>query len=255
MIKYAALALSIASTSVIASSEIGDLENIPDVESKAKQGLHGQVGIAIARMPEYIGGKDDENKILPLINVSYNDRFYFKFNRLGAWIYKSDNGFRVGGVISQHKGWESDDSDLLAGKSDRDDSTMAGINAAYAKGKFNSEIGYVTDISNESDGSKFYAAATYTMLATRNYTLSATAKVSVLDEDLTSYYYSDADTGYEADSATNISLGLIGTYNISKKWTAIAAVTANSLDDEISDSPLVEDDTHNMVLMGVTYSF
>lgn len=253
MIKYTALALALASTSAMAN-----LDSIPDVENGAKKGFHGSVGIAVASMPEYVGGDDAETTALPLINVSYNDTFYFKYNRLGAWAYKGDNGFRVGGVITQHKGWESSDGDLLENYKDRDASTMAGVNVAYAKGMFNSEAGYVVDVSDESDGAKFYAQATYTMLATPKYTLSIVAKVEALDDDLTEYYYSgfnEDNSIYVADAATNVTLGLIGTYNINKKWKVIAAVTATSLDDEIADSPLVEEDTHNIALIGASYSF
>lgn len=257
MFKYAALALSLAAVPAMAST-LGDMDSIPDVNNKAKQGFHGQVGLAVASMPEYMGGDDAETTGVPLINVSYNDTFYFKYNRLGAWAYKADNGFRVGGVIMQHKGWESGDGDLLDEYKDRDPSTMAGINAAYKTGMFSSEFGYVSDISDESEGAKFYAQASYTMLATPKYSLTVAAKVEALDEDLVKYYYSGNEANgdrYYADSTTNVTLALIGTYNISEKWKVIAAVSATSLGDEIEDSPLVEDDAYNMALLGATYSF
>lgn len=248
-IKYLVLAMGLSSASVLAA----DLSSMPDVENNAKKGFHGQVGIAAASMPEYIGGDDTETVALPLINVSYNDTFYIKYNRLGAWVYKADNGFRLGGVVTYQKGWESSDGDLLKGRKDRDDSIMAGANVAWAQGKFSTEAGYVTDISDNSDGNKAYVQAAYTILAEPSYALSLFAKVENLDSDVTDYYYGTDD--YSADSATNATLGLVGTYKINKKWTAIAAVSGTSLDDEIKDSPLVEEDTYNMVAVGVTYSF
>ncbi len=249
MIKYVALALSLASASALASSTLASMENIPDSETNSKKGFHGQIGLGVASLPEYMGGDDTETRALPLINVSYNDTFYFKFNRLGAWLLKSDNGFRFGGVVSHHAGWDSDDGDLLVGLEDRDASIMAGVNAAYSKGMFSSEIGYVTDVSDSSDGAKFYAQAGYTVLATPQYTLTLSAKVEALDKDMVEYYH------LTKESTVNATLSVIGTYKLSKKWTLMGLVSATSLGDEIADSPISEDDTHNMALIGATYSF
>lgn len=247
MKKLAAFALSLVSASVFATSTVGNLDNVPDVKTEAKQGFHGQVGLAVASLPEYIGGDETEGVALPLINVSYNDTFYFKYNRLGAWLLKSESGFRLGGVIMSHAGYDKEDGDLLI--VDRDDSTMAGVNLAYSKGLFSTEVGFVKDVSDTSEGSKFYAQAQYTMVATPKYTVSVSAKLENWDEDLVGYYYGN----YE--SASNASLALIGTYKLNDKWTLLGAVSATSLGDEISDSPIVEDDTYNGVLVGATYSF
>ena len=257
MIKYTALALGLLSLSAVATSTTGSIANMPTVGNDSKQGFHGMVGLGAASMPEYVGGDDTETNVLPLINVSYNDTFYFKFNRLGAWVYKSNSGFRVGGVVMPHAGWESGDGDRLTDLEDRDDSIMAGINAEYKKGMFSTEVGYVTDVSDESEGSKFYAQASYTMLANRQYTLTVNGKVEAWDEDLTSYYYSAVgpDGLYIADSTTNITLSLVGTYNLTKQWKLIGLASATSLGDEISDSPIVEDDTNNMFLLGAVYTF
>ena len=264
MIKFVTLALAIASSSTFAFSTLGNMTNIPDVKHKNKPGFHGQVGLAIANLPEYIGGKNTETSVLPLINLSYNDRFYFKLNRLGAWVYKSKNGFRVGGVITRHAGYDAGDlpdhlKDNLG--SERDDSTMAGINAEYKNGMFSAEIGYLTDISDTSEGAKSYIKAGYTVLTNPAYTLTLVAKAEMLDDDIAEYYYTAFDDGaslnrlYTAEGTTNLTLGAVGTYKINNKWTAIGAVTATSLGDEIADSPLVEDDSYNMFLLGASYSF
>jgi outer membrane protein len=264
MIKYAALALSLASVSALASSTLGSMESVPDVANDSKQGFHGQVGLAVASMPEYVGGEDAEGTGIPLINVSYNDRFYFKFNRLGAWVYKGDNGFRVGGVITTHQGWESSDGDALKGRTDREDTTMVGINAEYKKGMFTAEVGFLQGMGDEddyddgSDGGKFYVQASYTIIAKPKYTLTLAAKVESLDDDMASYYYSGIKSDnsvYIADATSNVTLAAIGTYKLTPKWTLMGAVTATSLGDEIADSPVAEDDTYNMVLLGATYSF
>ncbi|NMP30289.1 MipA/OmpV family protein [Thalassotalea sp. M1531] len=250
MIKYITLALGLASASAFAASTVGEMSEIPSTAAESKKGFHGQIGLGVANLPEYVGGDETESIALPLINVSYNDRFYFKFNKLGGWFYKSDKGFRVGGLITTHRGYDAKDiPDTYNWVGDRDDSIMAGVNVVYRRGKFASEVGYLSDVSDESDGAKFYVQASYTFLANRTYTLTAMGKIESQDEDLVGYYYGNNE------SATNATIGLIGTYKLSDRWSLLGAVTATSLGDEIADSPIVEDDSYNMALVGATYSF
>lgn len=256
MIKYAALALSLASVSAFATSTVGSMNSVPDVNSDSKKGFHGQIGLGAASMPEYIGAKDSETVGVPLINVSYNDTFYFKFNRLGAWFYKNDNGFRVGGVLTRQAGYDKGDLPTsLKFIGDRDDTMLVGINAAYKKGMFSAEAGFLAGTGDNkktdegSEGGKFYVQAGYTFLATPKYTLTGMVKLENWDEDLVQYYYG------AKDASTNVTVGLVGTYKLTNKWTLLGAVTATSLGDEIADSPIVEEDSSNMVLIGATYSF
>lgn len=61
---------------------------------------------------------------------------------------------------------------------------------------------------------------------------------------------------YGIDEATlNTTLGVIGTYKLSKNWTAIGAVTVTALGDEVSDSVISTDDKANVALLGAVYSF
>ncbi len=250
MIKYLILVVSALSATAYAGSATGSLTEIPDTKGKVSKGFYGQVGLGAISLPEYIGGDDTEVKVIPLINVSYNDTLYFKYNRLGAWLYKSDSGLRFGALVAQHRGF--DDSDLpdeFSGYGDRDDSILAGLNVGYNFGRFWSEFSALTDVSDNSDGTKLQAQLGYTFLATRNYTLSANAKVESLDKDFVDYYYSNNE------STVNYSLSIIGTYKLSPKWTLMGALSITALGDEISDSVIVEDDSPSMALIGATYSF
>jgi outer membrane scaffolding protein for murein synthesis (MipA/OmpV family) len=256
MIKYAALALSLVSVTVFANSTLGSMSNLPDVKNEAKKGFHGQVGLGLANVSEYIGGKDTENIVIPLINVNYNDTFYIKFNRLGAWFYKNDNGIRVGGVLTRQAGYNKGDlPDNLTNRVGKEDTTLVGINAQYKKGMFSAEAGFLMGTGDNgkddegSEGGKFYVEAGYTFLATPQYTLTGLVKFSKWDEDIVEYYYGTKH------ASTNVTVGLVGTYKLSDKWTMLGSVTSTSLGDEIADSAIAEDDSSNMILLGATYSF
>jgi outer membrane scaffolding protein for murein synthesis (MipA/OmpV family) len=253
MKKIAALALTMLSTSVLATTTISGLDTISGLQESPKQGLHVQAGLGILNTAEYIGGEYNQNVAVPLINVSYNDRFYFKFNKLGGWIYKSDNGFRIGALLTQQSGIDKDDTSMYV--YNREETTMVGINAEYKTGMFSSEIGFLqgtgdgNDYNDGSDGGKLYAQAHYTVLARPNYSLTVSAKVERWDADLVGYYY---DNGR---STTNVSLALVGTYKLTDEWTLLGAVSGTSLGDGIGNSGMVQDDRYNTVLVGATYSF
>ncbi|WP_286263223.1 MipA/OmpV family protein [Thalassotalea atypica] len=250
MIKRLTLAIGLISTSVFATSTIGELSEIPDSGASKNKGFHGQVGIAAASLAKYVGSGDNETRALPLINVNYNDIIYFKYNRLGAWLFKSESNFRVGALISPHRGIDEDDlPNQLEGYGDRDPSIMAGFNMGFNQGRFRAEVAALKDVSDNSEGTKLQAQVGYTFLANKHYTLSASAKIESLDDDMVGYYYESYD------SATNYSVSLVGTYRLSPKWTLMGAVTTTSLDDEISNSAIVDDDTPTTALIGATYSF
>jgi len=256
MIKYIALAISLVSVSALANSTLDSMSNLPDVKGEANKGFHGQVGLGLANMPEYIGSNNTENIAVPLINVNYNDTFYIKFNRLGAWFYKNDNGFRVGGVLTRQAGYDKGElPQNLTNRMGKEDTTLVGINAQYKKGMFSAEAGFLAGMGDNgkndegSDGGKFYAQAGYTFLATPQYTLTGMVKIAKWDEDIVEYYYGTKH------ASTNVTLGLVGTYKVNDKWTVLGMATTTSLGDEIADSAITEDDSSNMILIGATYSF
>ena len=210
------IVLALLSTPSLAAT-LNDVNQLPDSAEKAKKGLHGQVGLAVINLPEFMGSDDNKTTVLPVVNVHYNDRFYFKFNRLGGWLYKNKNGFRFGGVVTSHSGYDKEDihnQELAQSWGDRDASFMAGVNAAYQYKKFNLEAGYVTDVSDNSEGAKFYGIASYTVFADRDKSLTLNARFEHLDKDMVNYYYG------VSDSTLNATIGVVGTYKLSKNWTA-----------------------------------
>ena len=255
MIKHVAFVLSLTSISVFANSTIDSMNSVPDVKNESKKGFHGQVGLGAINKSEYLGSDDSETIAVPLINVSYNDTFYFKLNRLGAWFYKNNQGFRVGGVITTQGGYDKEDLPKNYQLFDRDSTTLIGVNAQYKRGMFSAEAGFLLGTGDNakddegSEGGKLYVQAGYTFVATSQYTLTGTVKIENWNEDLVEYYCGNKD------SAMNVTAGVIGTYNINKKWTLIGAATVTSMGDEITDSPIVVNDSSNMLLIGATYSF
>ena len=77
--------------------------------------------------------------------MSYNDTFYIKLNRLGAWFYKNDQGFRIGGVITMQCGYDKKKLPKNYHLFDRESTTLVGVNARYQKGIFSAEASFGWD--------------------------------------------------------------------------------------------------------------
>ena len=249
MKKFAALTLGMLSMTAYANTSVTGISQAP-VTEPTEQGWQGQMGLGLLAIPEYFGSSSAETMAMPLINMSYNDTYYMNIGTLGAWLYKNDNGFRAGTIITSHRGVREEDlAEEHIGYGNRHDSIMGGFNIAYRQGRFNAELQVTSDISGQSNGNKLLAQASYTFLATQDYTLTAIASVENIDSDMVDYYY-DVDS-----STVNYSAGLAGTYNLNQDWSIFAIALHTRLGDEISDSAIAERDHGTIGILGLTYKF
>ncbi|MFD2165073.1 MipA/OmpV family protein [Thalassotalea euphylliae] len=247
-------------------SAMANLDDIPDTSVKSGKGFHGMIGAGALNVPEYVGGDDAETEAVPLINVDYNDTLYWKFNRGGWWFWKPGKGdIRVGLEVGMRQGWERDDlkSSLnfdISGPQYKEveNAILAGVNVAYHSGRFTAELSLLGSSADENfydeePGTEIVLRTSYTFIATKQFSLTASAKVEALSEDTVNYFY--GINGYEGDSTTNFSVGALATYRFSKQWLALAGANFTSLGDEIKDSPIVADDSQTAALVGVAYTF
>jgi outer membrane scaffolding protein for murein synthesis (MipA/OmpV family) len=84
-----------------------------------------------------------------------------------------------------------------------------------------------------------------------------TAKLGVeyLGEDQVNYSWYGDKGSLDNDSATNVSLGISAVQTLTPSWKLLYGVKTTSLDDEIDDSPIGQDDTYTVVNFGAAYSF
>ncbi len=233
------------------SGVVGSVSDVPAHDASTESGWNASVGLGVVNAPTFAGVDDTESTAVPLINVSYNDTFYFEYNKLGAWLWKPDNtGFRIGVVVQPRKGYDKGDGPL---NREIDDTALAGVRMRWQSGKFGIDASLLGS-SEEDSGGEVHITAKYTFLASTKGSLTAMVKLESMSEDAVDYfYYASTDSG--ADSATNASIGVIGTYNLTPKWMLIGGVLATSYDDSITDAPGVTEDTGTTALIGATYKF
>jgi outer membrane scaffolding protein for murein synthesis (MipA/OmpV family) len=192
----------------------------------------GMLGLAALNAPEYWGSEDDETNAAPVIIVDYKDTAYFRVNHGGYWFYKPNDSFRVGALIRLRPGaWEDDDDSiedlgpLPAGFDEPDAQAEPGINLKWHSG--------MASVSS----------------------VIARIGFEILGEDEVNYQWYGDTSGADVDSATNTSLSLIGTTRLNPSWTLFYGAKTTTLDDEIDDSPIVEEDSYTVGFVGAGWNF
>lgn len=172
-----------------------------------------------------------------------------------TWFWNpNNNNFLAGGLPTVYLDFNHKSDPIFQDVTINNYSPIYAINASYSYGRFRAETGYLSDLSDGFDGSKFFIQSSFVVLIHENFNLSLTAKFEALDEELVAHYYNTLSSN-STDSSTNATLGLIGTYDLSPQWKIMGAVTSTTLGDEIVQSSLISDDKYNMALIGTTYYF
>lgn len=251
MIKYLILLLVLCINVANAEDSAKHLSNVPVINAQKVNGLHGLVGLGVVHKPEYVGGDDYEIKAIPIVNVNYRDIVYLKFNKLGGWFLKTDNGFKFGGLVTMQQGFDAKEVKVNRPASDRENSILAGLNATYQMNMLNVEIGALKDVSDESEGQKYYANLGYNLFYTPEFTVSMNVGIERLDDKMAGYYYGNAE------GVTNTTLGLTTTYQFSEQWLFIGSVSATNLGDNATKghNTWMQENSYAQVLLGVAYAF
>lgn len=259
----AIVGLTLASSAALASG-LGDISDVP--ESRAEKGdkdLSGFLGAGAVWKPEYVGGDTTETKAVPLINVDFRDIVYFKLNHLGVWFWKQgQEGFRIGAMAKPRRGWRRNDGNRLSGMDTRGDSVEAGLNAAWRQGRFAIEGGYLTDVTDESDGDSAFIKLNYALVQSSQWRLAGQLAFEYLDDDVTGFYFgvpaSEATPSrpeYSPDEEWNTFVRMIATYTFNKSWLAMVGAAYTMMGDEIEDSPIVEEENYANLFGGVAWRF
>lgn len=249
----------VAGAVLVSLSSVTHAADISGVSSESAddKDWSGMVGLAALAEPEYVGSDDTEGAALPVIVVDYKDTAYFKINRAGYWLWKPDENFRMGAVLQiRSAAWDDDDDSiddvkpLPAGFDDPDTEIEPGINARYKIDRFTAE-GQITigeDLNALID-------LQYRLMQTAQFVITASLGIEFLGEDEVNYQWYGDKGSLDNDSATNVKLGVTVIQTLNPSWKLLYGVQTTSLDDEIDDSPIGQDDTYTVGFFGAAYSF
>ena len=231
------------STSGLAASDGGDWS--------------GMAGVALLSKPQYVGDDDEQGTAAPIIIVDYKDTAYFNIDKAGWWFWKPNEAWRVGAVLQiRGQAWDKDDGHLKDVKplpnnfDDPDTKVEPGVNVRFKMDRFTAEA-QMTAGEDVNGG----AEVKYNLMQTDQFVVSASLGVEFLSEDEVSYQWYGDKGSLDNDSATNVTIGLSAVQTLNPSWKLLYGVKATSLDDEIEDSPIGQDDTYTVVSFGAAYAF
>jgi len=121
---YSQPASATGSTLGLESYLAGATSILPD----RRKAWNFNLGIGVSSAPEYMGGKDYEPFILPLIDIDWRGRAFASTQRgLGFSFFRTNSGFRMGTRLTYDLGRDSGDYPLLRGLRNIDPSFEAGL--------------------------------------------------------------------------------------------------------------------------------
>lgn len=158
--------------------------------------------------------------------------------------------------------YEEDDSPLLLGLGDRDDTLMLGLGLQYELPKgFEIEVGYQHDALDRIGGgiaqlelSRGFQAGIARLAPELSFTW-VSGEVSHHDFGVPAEAERPDRVRYRLGSTRSIALGLVSLVELSEHWRTILNVTGELLDPDVRDSPIVEDDTVISGFAAITYAF
>jgi outer membrane protein len=214
---------------------------------------------------EYVGNDDDyrgelffeyRGEKFNMDNESASYRFFNRNNVQAEVLVKS---------VSRGHGFA--DSTTVAGMDEREVSLDLGLRAGYKTPFGLISIDATKDVGGKHKGAEadlrigpdFYAERPG---KARNADFGVIAGVKWQSEDTVDYYYGVKDseatatrTAYKGKAATTPYIGLAGQGNITKNLTFNTSAVIMRAPDEISDSPIVDDDHDVQFNAGLTYWF
>ena len=215
---------------------------------------------AIVSSQPYVGA-DTRTYVVPMFG--YEGKRLYMRGIMGGYRVYSKGGFSIGPIIQpSFEGYEEEDSPALQGMDDRDWSIDAGVGAFWRTDIGLFGLSCVTDILGEHDGQTLEFS--YTLrFPLAGFDVIPSAGVRWESEDRVDYYYgvrSDeavlpSRPPYEASSAINPFVRLAVRRKLTERWTLLTALQYEWLDDEIGDSPIVDEHYDASVVLGVLYSW
>jgi outer membrane scaffolding protein for murein synthesis (MipA/OmpV family) len=217
----------------------------------------GMLGAAVVNKPQYIGDDEEQMTGAPIIVVDYNDTFYFNIDRGGWWFWKPNDSWRVGAVAQvRMKAWDDDDGHLNdvkplpTGFDDPDTTVEPGVNVRYKMDRFTADAQ-----ATVGEDANMKLDLKYNLMQSEKFVLIANGGFEYLGEDEVNYQWYGDKGSLDNDSATNVFVGLNGIQTLTPSWKLLYGVKYTSLDDEIDDSPIGQDDSYTVVSFGAAWSF
>ena len=224
--------------------------------------LRWSLGLGVISSPRPYVGASNKITPIPLLELYYKN-LYVQGIQAGYHFIDTKEftlDARMGFVFA---GLDPADSPDLAGMTKKDPSIEAGMVFDWKPGKYRLNTSLYTDILGVSKGQQagINFSRTWTF---GQYRWGLTPSIGCVwqSSNYIDYYYGvtpeEAQPGrpaYDGHAAVNFESSLLAFYRLSNRITLVALVQAQRLDNEISESPIVDTSRAFFGLVGATYRF
>ena len=215
----------------------------------------------ILRSNPYRGADDIVAQPIPAITYNgerlqvFGTGLRFGLFGSGKLRFAATAGYRIGV-------YEEDDSRILRGLGDRDDTVMAGLALIWElPAGVNLKAGCEHDVLDEIGGgsARISADKSFQFGSAR---LTPEIGLNWLSSDLSDYDFgvpnskATADRpAYKLDDTFSIEAGIGAFVELSRNWRLVCNMSAEFLEDEVTDSPIVSDDYVMKGFVALNYVF
>lgn len=227
-------------------------------EQEENNTMIGLLGISTKSI--YVEG-DDQTKVLPYFAGQWGN-IYLEGASLGYVLTETERSmFSIAVELDSAFVDERDDSPALADMRELDSAFTASLNYEYASdfGEFGISLG--ADVSGTHDG---YKASLSYGLPFMLGPVMVTPGVSVewVSEEINDFYYGvtavDVKEGrplYTPDAGINYSVGVTAFYPLAQQHSIMLFAEYERFDDEVFNSPIVDEQSTTSIGLGYVYSF
>lgn len=226
------------------------------------------VGLGIGTYKSLYKGIDEKAYPVPLLDIQYGN-FYIKGLDIGYGILENDN-FALSVFVDPMAGYKVKGSDLASGYNkinDRDLQAMFGARLDIDPNLDGLKVGMA--LSGGQHGSKGRLGIYKPYSVTPKFVVIPSVHMIYYSSDFTDYYFGvDSEEtfanrpgnyklkdSYSPDAAYSIGATLVGEYRLKDNIALTAFLGLEKYSNEISDSPIVEDDYIYSVGIGAKYYF
>lgn len=219
------------------------------------------VGALVASSKSIYVGGEDKTRLLPFISGEWG-AVYLQGASLGyKWAESKQatlsTSLELDGLFSQDR----DDSPELQDMKEVGNVFMAALNYDYRTDFGEFGLSLAADLGGEHKGYKAKLSYGYGFMVGP---LMVQPEIAVewVSEEVNNYYYGvsqqDVKAGrpfYQADAGVNYQFGVNAIYPIDRKQAIMLRAGVERYSDEVTDSPIVDEDTSTFVGLGYTYRF
>lgn len=234
------------------------LLSLPVLSAQAEGGDYASFGAAALVWDQpYVGG-DTEVSALPFVQGQWRD-FFLQGTTLGYGFLKED-AFKLSALLNLRLNHlESEDLDPALPIEERKRTVEAGVGLSMPLvERITLDAHALIDVLDRHGGYEVGLRLSRASIM-GNLILAPSVGVSLLSKDFTAYYYglqpgeAGVAAGYEPGDVIVPQLGLSAFYPLNPQWTLTGLLGARYLGSDIGDSPLMDAEWENTLLIGASY--